>query len=120
MQRDCLFLFFDKSILPNLLDLELDPLGTVGWGWGGHLWAGIRLEFLQEYFYRFLDGRIVAFRQFFGAVHHFDVGIDADSLDDPLAAMVVNAETGHRDIAAIHQPRVAGDANQPAPGAGAD
>src|SRR5262249_14684011 len=55
-----------------------------------------------------------------GVVDDGHVGVDAVALDAPGAVELVEAEGGRGDGAAVDQARVAGDADEAAPGAGAD
>ena len=101
-----------------MFNLLFDPFGAVGRRWGSDLRTGIDLEFLKQHFYRFFNGGIIPFGEFFRTVDHFNVGIHADSLNDPFAGLVIDAEAGDGDITAIHQTCIPRDTYQPAPGAG--
>src|SRR5690606_8103210 len=55
-----------------------------------------------------------------GVVDDFDIRIDAVAFDAPGAVVFIEAEGGDGGVAAIDEAGVAGDADESAPGAGAD
>jgi uncharacterized membrane protein (Fun14 family) len=55
-----------------------------------------------------------------GVVDDLDVGVDAVALDAPGAVLLVEAEVGDGGVAPVDQARNARDADETAPGAGAD
>ena len=54
------------------------------------------------------------------ALHHLDVGRDAHPLHHPHPFRIEEAELRGRDAAAVHQRRIAGDADEPSPRTRAD
>src|SRR5690606_3464807 len=82
--------------------------------------VAVLLDFFEKVGDGHVELRIAAVLHLGGVVDDLDVGVNAVPLDAPGAVLFVEAEGRGGDGAAVDQARVAGDADEAAPGAGTD
>src|SRR5580658_4541160 len=100
--------------------MQASPAGFEGILWFLDVGRWIVFERLHDRFDRAFELRVAAFGHERRVVNYRNIGIDAVVFDNPISVRAVNAECRDRYRAAVDQSRRAGNADEAAPGAGAD
>src|SRR5688572_15343203 len=90
-------------------------LDSARWWWDHHRLYRILLQLFEQDFDGFFQRGVAACGYLVRSVDHLDIGRHTDTLHHPRALGVEKAELRCGDAAAIHQRRIAGDADQASP-----